>query len=179
MEWPAADGPTSTAIAQPAAARTLEEVVEDLAPRLLRFTSGLLGSRTAAEEAAQTALLALVERWRRHGPPQGPEAFAFSVARRRAARERWRRRLFAPFEAHEERHHPAVAAVATQRLEAATALAALDALAAADREALLLVAVADLSTQAAAQSLGISISAFKMRLSRARRRLRERVEGMR
>ena len=43
-------------------------------------------------------------------------------------------------------------------------------------EALLLVAVGELGMQDAANCCGISLSAFKMRLSRARRRLRELVE---
>lgn len=157
--------------------RSLEAVVDDLAPRLLRFTLGLLGSRPAAEEVSQVALLALVERWRRHGPPDVPEAFAFAVARRRAARERWRRRLLAPLEDDTERHEAAVDAVATGRLEAARALGELRHLRAGDREALLLVAVGGLSMEAAARALGLGLSAFKMRLSRARRRLRERLEG--
>src|SRR5262249_44532184 len=148
LGWPVAGtgrNPEESASAADAdTARSLEAVVEALAPRLLRFTAGMLGNRGAAEEAAQAALLALVERWRRHGPPEVPEAFAFAVARRRALRERWRRRLFAPFESVREHEEPAVAALASQRLEAAAALRAVAELAAADREALLLVAVGDL-----------------------------------
>jgi RNA polymerase sigma-70 factor (ECF subfamily) len=158
------------------AARSLEEIAENLAPRLLRFTRGMLGNRPAAEEAAQAALLALVERWRRHGPPAVPAAFAFAVARRRAARERWRHRLLDPLGAWRERDEPRVEALATQRLEAVRALRELASLTSREREALLLVAVGELSTEAAARVLGISQSAFKMRVSRARQRLRARLE---
>jgi RNA polymerase sigma factor (sigma-70 family) len=48
---------------------------------------------------------------------------------------------------------------------------ALRSLSAQDREALLLVAWEDLTPTAAAASLGISASAFRVRLHRARRRL--------
>jgi RNA polymerase sigma-70 factor (ECF subfamily) len=46
-----------------------------------------------------------------------------------------------------------------------------------DREALLLVAWEDLTPTQAARSLGINATAFRVRLLRARRRLRTRLEG--
>src|SRR5262249_39600755 len=70
--------------------------VEEIAPRLLRYCLGETGDRGLAEEAAQEGLAALVQRWRRQGPPESPAAFAFAVARRRAWRLKLRRRLFAP-----------------------------------------------------------------------------------
>jgi RNA polymerase sigma-70 factor (ECF subfamily) len=155
----------------------LEAVAEELAPRLLRYTLGLVQDRAVAEEAAQEALVALVQRWRRHGPPEVPAAFAFAVARRRAYRDIWRRRLLAPIGGWRERDEPSVEARATGRLEAAQALVALRGLARREREALLLVAVGGLGMEAAASVLGLSVSAFKMRLHRARKALRERMEG--
>jgi RNA polymerase sigma-70 factor (ECF subfamily) len=56
---------------------------------------------------------------------------------------------------------------------------ALAALSAQDREALLLVAWEDLTPAAAAASLGISASAFRVRLHRARRRLLYELEARR
>jgi len=54
--------------------------------------------------------------------------------------------------------------------------AALLALSALDREALLLVAWEDLAPAQAAKALGINATAFRVRLLRARRRLRERLD---
>jgi RNA polymerase sigma factor (sigma-70 family) len=76
----------------------LEEELIRLAPGVLRYCRGRLGDPALAEEASQEALTALVMRWRRHGPPDSPAAFAFTVARRRSARLAWRRRLLSPFE---------------------------------------------------------------------------------
>src|SRR3954451_738281 len=53
--------------------------------------------------------------------------------------------------------------------------AALLALSALDREALLLVAWEDLTPAQAARALGINATAFRVRLQRARRRLRDRL----
>ncbi len=159
-----------------ARAGELDAVVEDLAPRLLRFTLGLVRDRALAEEAAQEALVALVQRWQRRGPPVVPAAFAFAIARRRALRGFWRQRLLAPLGAWRATAEPTADAVATGRLEAAQALAELRRLPARDREALLLVAVGELSMEEAARVLRLSLSAFKMRLHRARKQLRARME---
>lgn len=151
----------------------LETLLSELAPPLLRFTLGLTGERVVAEEAAQEALAALVARWRRHGPPENPAAFVFAIARRRARREQQKRRLLAPLTALFERLAPGPGpeVQATTRSELATTLAALDRLPRPEREALLLVAAGERSGGEAAALLGISLSALKMRLHRARRRL--------
>jgi len=174
----------------------LDATVEALAPRLLRYCLGRTGSREAAEEAAQDALAALVGRWRRHGPPEFPAAFVFAVARRRAWRAAVRRRLLLPLAALADGHGgrgPAVAEAglapvpfqagesdpeqgAVARDEVARTLAALRRLPARDREALLLVAAGELETEEAARVVGVSRSAFKMRVHRARKRLFELLE---
>ncbi|MFP3939228.1 MAG: RNA polymerase sigma factor [Thermoanaerobaculia bacterium] len=172
----------------------LETTVRGLAPRLLRYCLGRTGSAEQAEEVAQEALAALVGRWRRHGPPDSPEGFVFAVARRRAVRAGLWRRLLLPLSALGNGHDdapdprapaardPAVSAGSAgtdpnplerldRRRELARVLAALRRLPGRDREALLLAAAGELSTPEAARVLGISTSAFKMRLHRARRRL--------
>jgi len=164
--------------------------VEALAPRLLRYCLGRTGSAEAAEEVAQDALAALVGRWRRHGPPESPAAFAFAVARRRAWRAGVRRRLLLPLAALTDGHGgrggeggaeaaagPDLEARAVARGEVARTLAALRRLPARDREALLLVAAGELATEEAARVLGVSRSAFKMRVHRARKRLSELLEA--
>jgi RNA polymerase sigma-70 factor (ECF subfamily) len=168
----------------------LDATVEALAPRLLRYCLGRTGSAEAAEEVAQDALAALVGRWRRHGPPESPAAFAFAVARRRAWRAGVRRRLLLPLAALTDGHWgrggeggvetaagPDLEARAVARGEVARTLAALRRLPARDREALLLVAAGELATEEAARVLGVSRSAFKMRVHRARRRLTELLEA--
>jgi RNA polymerase sigma-70 factor (ECF subfamily) len=158
----------------------LETTVRTLAPRLLRYCLGRLGAGDLAEEASQEALSALVARWRRHGPPESPEAFAFAVARRRASRALWNRRLMAPLSALTD-GYAANGRVAggeespetwtIQRRELSRTLAAIRRLSAREREALLLVAGGELSSAEAARVLGISRSALKMRVHRARVRL--------
>lgn len=151
----------------------LEATLSDLAPRLLRFCVGRSNDRALGEEVAQDALIALVERWRRHGPPDSAEAFVFSVARRRVYRALVRRRLFEPLEAVFDGRgsdpDPEERTLHRDRLE--HTLARLAELPKREREALLLVAGGELDTATAAEVLGISKSALKMRVHRARKHL--------
>jgi RNA polymerase sigma-70 factor (ECF subfamily) len=170
----------------------LEATVAELAPRVLRFCLGRTAAPEVAEEVAQDALAALVGRWRRHGPPESPEAFVFAVARRRAFRAGLRRRLLLPLASLGDGHGPpnggdaeralvaarppGVEERAAIRSELSRALAALGRLPARDREALLLVAAGGLATVEAARVLGVSPGALKMRVHRARKRLTELLE---
>ena len=156
----------------------LEAEIEALAPRLLRYCLGRMGERALAEEVSQEALTALVDRWRRHGPPDSPDAFAFSVARRRAGRLNWRRQLSSPWNESINGHRATVAPDAAYALRErlGRTLTALATLPAREREALLLVAVGELSTAEAALAQGVSLSAIKMRVHRARRRLLAQME---
>ncbi|HKV13324.1 MAG TPA: sigma-70 family RNA polymerase sigma factor [Thermoanaerobaculia bacterium] len=156
----------------------LEIVIRELAPQLLRYALGKTGDPALAEEVAQEALAALVLRWRRHGPPDCPAAFAFVVARRRARREGLKRRLLSPLTVLFDRESadPGPEERAASRTDLARMLAALKKLSARDREALLLVTAGDLGHAEAARVLGISLSALKMRVHRARQRLQQLVE---
>ncbi len=151
----------------------MEEVVAGLAPRLLAYCTGRVGCHALAEEAAQDALSALVERWRRHGPPENPAAFAFAIARRRAGRAAFRRALLRPLEtlAGSASNAPGPAELLERSEEVETLRRALGRLSAKDREILLLVAAGELSYGEVAGVLGLSLSAVKMRISRARQRL--------
>ncbi|HEY7216546.1 MAG TPA: sigma-70 family RNA polymerase sigma factor [Thermoanaerobaculia bacterium] len=151
--------------------------MKELAPQLLRYSLGRTGDATLAEEVAQDALTALVQRWRRHGPPECPAAFAFAVARRRAGRLNLRRRLLEPLNALFDGHSPLPGPEehALLRTDLGRTLAALRKLPDRDREALLL-GVADLGLTEGARVLGISISALKMRVHRARKRLLQLLE---
>lgn len=151
----------------------LDETVGALAPRVFRYAAARLGDRSLAEEVAQDSLTALVRAWRGGGPPDSPEAFVFAIARRRAGRLIWRRRLWLPLDhasgARDTGPTPETQAVS--RDQARQVRAALARLPGRDREALLMVALGELSMADAAAALGLSVSAVKMRVHRARARL--------
>ncbi len=157
----------------------LDAAIGDLAPRVLRYAVARLGDASLAEEIAQESLAALVRHWRAGGPPTSPEAFVFAVARRRIGRAAWRRRLWAPLDlvAGARDAQPTPEAQAISRAEENRVRAALARLPRRDREALLLVAVADLSMADAAAALGVSVPAVKMRVHRARGRLSALLEN--
>jgi RNA polymerase sigma factor (sigma-70 family) len=158
---------------------TLEEAVDSLAPRLLRYCRAKVGHLSLAEEVAQEALTALVERWRRVGPPDSPEAFTFAVARRHAWRAVLRQRMLAPAEAllGRQDNGPNPEEVSIFRRQWRDMRRGLGGLRARDREALLLTTVGELDGATVAKTLGISTGAVKMRVMRSRRHLRELVEG--
>jgi RNA polymerase sigma factor (sigma-70 family) len=151
----------------------LDGIVVELAPRVLRYVSARVGDASLAEEIAQESLAALVSRWRKAGPPESPDAFVFSIARRRAGRAVLRRRLHLPLDHASDARAvgPSPEANAVSRAERARVVSALARLPYRDREAILLVAVGSLSMADAAAALGLSVSAVKMRVSRARVRL--------
>jgi RNA polymerase sigma-70 factor (ECF subfamily) len=157
----------------------LEQVIRELAPNLLRYCTARTGDRSLAEEIAQDSLAALVQRWNRRGPPDCPEAFAFAIARRRAARRLLGRRLWQPLTFLRDRrdHAPDPEAIALGRSECAAVVRALEQLPVSDREVLNVVVLGGLKTPAAARALGNSESAVKMRTMRARRRLRTLMEN--
>jgi len=151
----------------------LEDVLGDLAPRLLRYATGRTGDPGLGEDIAQETLTALVQRWRRLGPPDSPEAFAFAIARRRAGRAVVKRRLLLPLTAVAHRadatRNPEDLALANADSQAVRL--ALTQLPRHDREALLLVVAGELRAADAAKLLGITESAVRMRTFRGRRRL--------
>lgn len=153
----------------------LDSTVRELAPKLLGYCYLETGDASLAEEISQDTLTALVQRWRHHGPPDSPAAFVFAIARRRSARAMVRRRLWRPLEEvfglGDGRPNPEQAVVESD--ERARVALALTRLKPTDRQVLLLLTVWDLSMEETARSLGISLSAAKMRAVRARHRLRE------
>ena len=151
----------------------LDGTIAELAPRVLRYANARLGDPALAEDVAQESLAALVRACRNGGAPESAEAFVFAIARRRAGRAAWRRRLWAPVElasgARSGEPSPEARAIALD--ESARVRAALARLSSRDREAILIVAVGGLAMADAAAALGLSVSAVKMRVSRARARL--------
>lgn len=156
----------------------LDVKVAELAPRVLRYAAAHLGDTSLAEEVAQDSLAALVRRCRNGGPPDSAEAFVFAIARRRLGRAAWRRRLWAPLEHAFGAQDPAATPEASVIAQAEKDLvrSMLARLGRRDREAILMVALGELSMKEAAAALGLSLSAVKMRISRARARLRSLLE---
>lgn len=151
----------------------LDEAVGALAPRVLRYAVARLGDMSLAEDVAQESLAALVRRCRNGGAPESVEAFVFAIARRRVGRLVWRRRLWLPLDqaAGARDAGPTPEAMAIGRDDARRMRAALARLSGRDREALLLVALGELTMADAASALGLSVPAVKMRVHRARARL--------
>jgi len=157
----------------------LEETIRGLAPRVLRYAVARTGDASAGEDVAQESLEALVRHWRQAGAPESAEAFVFSIARRRAMRAIVRRRLWVPIAQafHKRDGAPSPEMRVVSRAEHERTRAALARLPRADREALLLVALGEMSSSEAALVLGLSVSALKMRVHRARKRLAAELEG--
>jgi RNA polymerase sigma-70 factor (ECF subfamily) len=151
----------------------LDRVIGELAPRVLRYVTARVGDRSLAEEIAQESLAALVRACRLGTPPDSPDAFVFAIARRRAGRVVWRRRWWAPLESafRAEAAGPSPETNAIAREEERRVRSALARLGRRDRDAILMVAVGGMTMTDAAEALGVSVSAVKMRVSRARARL--------
>jgi RNA polymerase sigma-70 factor, ECF subfamily len=147
-------------------------LVAELAPRLVAYATGRTGCRSTGEDVAQDALSALVIRWRRFGPPESPEGFVFTIARRRAARAVARRALLMPLDVLFTRRAGA-SAIETyeRRTELQEVMRVMKQLSKSDRDVLLLRAAGELPLDQIAQITGTSVAAVKMRLHRARTRL--------
>ena len=123
------------------------------------------GSRDAEALAAETMTIA----WRRLAdvPRDDARPWLYATARNLLLEESRKRRATAVL-AETDDHVPAVA---LREIDPDLSRA-LRALSAFDREALLLIAWEDLTPTQAARALGITAAAFRVRLLRARRRLR-------
>ena len=152
---------------------TLEAALSDLAPRVLRYCVGYMGDRSLGEEVAQESLTVLVKAWRTTGPPTNPDAFVFTVAKRRARRILFQRSLLLPLEYLTNHRQQGLdpERQTIERDERTRLLSAIRRLPRTEREAVLLVIGDGQKLHEAAERSGVSLSAMKMRLSRARQRL--------
>lgn len=153
----------------------LDAAAAALAPRLTAYALARTGCRAIAEDIAHDALAALVRRWRRDGAPDSPDAFVFSIAKRRAGRVNARRTLLAPLDAlrNAAGSGPSSEQTTVDRSELTAVLSALSKLPRADRETLLLRAAGELGFDEIAAITRTTPAAVKMRISRARRKLRD------
>ena len=136
--------------------------------RLLRAMYLATGDRHEAEDLAQEAMVRVYERWDRVGGMDDPVGYLYRTALN-LRRSRLRRLVAGR---SEEARDPAVAAT-----EGDTVRRALAALPDGQREAVVLVEWLGLTDAQAGEVLRISPGAVRVRLTRARSALRERLRG--
>lgn len=153
----------------PEAEKQAQEFYVAVMPRLVAMLYVLTGSRQDAEDLAHEAFIRLLQRWRRVERYDSPEAWIRLVAARLALtrrRDLARRRTAASDDAATALAAPARDPAA--RLDAERLVRVLPA---AQREAVVLHYLCDLSIQQTADLLGTTQSAVKNRLLRARNQL--------
>ncbi|MFI7382886.1 RNA polymerase sigma factor [Streptomyces sp. NPDC049813] len=154
-------------------AQRFREIYEECHPRVLAYTTSLVGRQTGEDITSETFTVA----WRRVRDIPRPELPWLLGVARNLVRELRRRdsHQFALVAAEAQRisigARPDVGDVAADVTEREAALRALAALSAADRELLTLLAWHGLSAKQAARVLNCSIATLTVRLHRARRRL--------
>lgn len=145
------------------------------AKEVYRFALGLCGDHHRAEDlAAEAFARALLSA----GPIRGEtvRAYLFTIARNLYLQSLERSRRLTPLEDEHVQREPGQDVVAEQRDELAKTLAALQKLPETDRAALLMHAEEEMSYQAIADALGISLAAIKVKIHRARIRLAQMME---
>ena len=152
--------------------------VEPLIPALRRYARALMRDRASADDLVQDCLERAVSRWyqRRDGDLR---AWLFTILHNLAVnqfRKSASRGRHVPIDETNEDSF-GEAASQEQKLMYQDVLAKLARLPEDQREVLLLVAVEDLSYAEAAKVLGIPVGSVMSRLSRARERLQQEIEG--
>jgi RNA polymerase sigma-70 factor (ECF subfamily) len=152
--------------------------VEPLIPALRRYARALVRNAAAADDLVQDCLERAVSRWHQRREPDA-RAWLFTILHNLAIGQFRRSSARAKHIAIEEANASEFGqdAVQEQKLMLKEALNKLAKLPEDQRAVLLLVAVEDLSYADAAKVLNIPIGSVMSRLSRARERLRQEIEG--
>jgi RNA polymerase sigma-70 factor (ECF subfamily) len=139
-------------------------------PRVLAYARSMAAPADADDAVAETYAIA----WRRQRDiPRGVElGWLFGVTRRVLANARRGRRRAGALHALLDLQPKVAGPDPADRVQDCELREALLALSPLDREAVVLTAWFDLSSDDAARALGITPAAFRMRAARARRRLR-------
>lgn len=152
-------------------------LVERHYTRFLRFATRMLGDRADAEEAVQDAFVRAYRALDRYEERDRFDGWLLRIVvnqcRTAGARSRRRARTFVSWELAEDAGEWGPA---PSRGWSAAVRRALDELAPDVREALLLKYVEEQSYEEIAETTGLGVSALKMRVKRARERLRARLE---
>jgi RNA polymerase sigma-70 factor (ECF subfamily) len=149
-----------------------DTLYREYAPRVHRFVLGLSGDYATAEDVtAETFIRVWATRDSiRHDTVR---AFLFTIARNlwlQGIRSGWRRQ---PLEDAGRDPSPGPDVTTADRMALARVLTALAAIDAGDRAAILMRAQQEMSYEEIAQSLRISVAAAKVRVHRARKKLKE------
>jgi RNA polymerase sigma factor (sigma-70 family) len=159
------------------AERAFSVLVDRHGPMVLRTCRAILGDRTDAEDAFQVTFLVLARKAGSIRRRESVTGWLYGVAFRTASYARGSR-------ARRRRHERAAAARTSERIEAETPddLAALvheevARLPERLRAAVLLCEIDGLTSEEAARRLNCPVGTIKSRLSRARERLKQRLEG--
>jgi RNA polymerase sigma-70 factor, ECF subfamily len=151
-----------------------EDLYRATYPRVLAYARSVASREDADDAVAETYAIA----WRRQRSiPRGAElGWLIGVTRRVLANTRRGRRRAGALHALLDLQPRALGPDPAERIDDGELRAALLALSPLDRDAIVLTAWFDLSSADAAQALGITPAAFRMRAARARRRLRAALE---
>jgi RNA polymerase sigma-70 factor, ECF subfamily len=147
-----------------------ERLYRETYPRVLAYARSVASRENADDAVAETYAIA----WRRQReiPRNAELGWLIGVTRRVLANARRSRRRSGALHALLDLQPRMSGPDPAERIEDGEVRAALLVLSRLDREAVLLTAWFDLSSADAAQALGITPAAFRMRAARARRRLR-------
>jgi RNA polymerase sigma factor (sigma-70 family) len=147
-----------------------EQLYRATYPRVLAYARSMASREDADDAVAETYGIA----WRRRREiPRGAElGWLIGVARRVLSNGRRSQRRYGALHALLDLQPRTAGPDPADHIDDSELRAALLALSPLDREAVVLTAWFDLSSADAAQALGISPAAFRMRAARARRRLR-------
>lgn len=155
------------------------QLIEPIIPALRRYARGLVRDRSAADDLVQDCLERAVGHWHQRRADGNPRSWMFAILHNLAV-NRFRGQKGRPVHIEiDEAAEPDVARTASQdqTVEVRDMLRCVDQLPEEQRSVLLLIAVEDLSYAQAAEVLGIPLGTVMSRLSRARNRLIELMDG--
>lgn len=146
--------------------------------RYARYAAAMLGSRDAAEDAVQDALVRAYDQLAHCREPEKFAGWFFLILRNRCFAERRRRRQVRSLETHDEAiAGPERADGAVETAERRRAIErALRGLTPEQREVFVLKHLEELSYEEIAARTGASVASLKMRMHRAYDRLRDELE---
>ena len=155
-------------------ARGFERMYRRHVPAVYRYALAVLGNQADAEDATQQAFLSAYRAWESGERPHRAHNWLITITHN-VCRQRFRERSRRPAEV--ELDADAVPASVDERLEAADLMTALGQLQFNQRAAIVMRELEGRSYEEIAATLGVSHSAVETLLFRARRALREQLEG--
>jgi RNA polymerase sigma-70 factor (ECF subfamily) len=145
-------------------------------PRLRRYARALAGDRYAADDLVQDTLERAWNKYQLWRPGSDLRAWLFAIMHNVFVNQ-MRSRRFEMEQPMEDPPSPAVRATQLDGIELADLQRAFDRLSLEHREVLLLVAVEQMKYEEISRALDIPVGTVMSRLSRARERLRQQIEG--